>query len=664
MRRRLKSAAFPLHRHSLPQLVVDGVLVALAYFLAYRLRFGDLEGGVPERYQQLLEATVLPLVAGSLLVFTVFGMYQRQWRYVGQRDFLKIAQAVVVATLLLAGYIALVKPVSTGSGVGEVGVTAPAGVLVGFLLITLVLIGGVRFIFRAMHERTLAGFRTRKNARGVLIVGAGDGGRLVLREILRNPGLGLRPVGFVDDDPLKLRLRIDGVQVLGNTEALPRILDEAEPDEVTMAIPSAPGTVRARVVKACRDRGIPVRTLPTVFELLQNEGRYVRQVRDVQVEDVLGREPVRMELDRVGSYLTNEIVLVTGAGGSIGAELCRQISRVGPRRLICLDHAEDNLFAIQRELLEDRHVHPTALAAVLADCKEEERMREVFAEHRPTVVFHAAAYKHVGLMEANPVEAVRNNALATRVMARVSGEIGTRTFVLVSTDKAVTPATVMGASKALAEWAVEAADRRYPDTAFTAVRFGNVLGSSGSVVPIFQRQIAAGGPVTVTDPDMTRFFMTIPEAVQLVIRSGSLAQGGEVFVLDMGEPVSIMDLARDMIRFAQLEPGKDIAIEIIGPRPGEKLHEDLFNAYEHPEATPAAKILRARRPPVDPQWVEETFDQIGLLVLEGDATALAATVSSLATGREAVEVPEPSETLTVPPVAEPEVIDPPVQSGR
>ena len=225
----------------------------------------------------------------------------------------------------------------------------------------------------------------------------------------------------MDDDPLKRRLRIDGVQVLGATDALPRILDEAEPDEVTMAIPSASGTVRARVVRACRDRGIPVRTLPTVFELLQNEGRYVRQVRDVQVEDVLGREPVRMELDRVGSYLTNEIVLVTGAGGSIGAELCRQISRVGPRRLICLDHAEDNLFAIQRELLEDRHVHPTALAAVLADCKEEERMREVFAEHRPTVVFHAAAYKHVGLMEANPVEAVRNNAIATRVVARVAG---------------------------------------------------------------------------------------------------------------------------------------------------------------------------------------------------------------------------------------------------
>jgi FlaA1/EpsC-like NDP-sugar epimerase len=272
---------------------------------------------------------------------------------------------------------------------------------------------------------------------------------------------------------------------------------------------------------------------------------------------------------------------------------------------------------------------------VLADCKEEERMREVFAEFRPTVVFHAAAFKHVGLMEANPVEAVRNNALATRVMARVAGDIGVKVFVLVSTDKAVAPATVMGASKALAEWAVEAADRRYPDTAFTAVRFGNVLGSSGSVVPIFRRQIAAGGPVTVTDPEMTRFFMTIPEAVQLVIRSGSLAQGGEVFVLEMGDPVKIMDLARDMIRFSKLEPDKDIAIEIIGPRAGEKLHEELFNPYERPEPTPAAKILRADRAAIDPAWVQETFDEISLLVLEGDAAGLAAKVAELAAARAA-----------------------------
>jgi FlaA1/EpsC-like NDP-sugar epimerase len=271
-------------------------------------------------------------------------------------------------------------------------------------------------------------------------------------------------------------------------------------------------------------------------------------------------------------------------------------------------------------------------------------MREVFAEYRPTVVFHAAAYKHVGLMEANPVEAVHNNALATQVMARVAGDFGVNVFVLVSTDKAVNPATVMGASKALAEWAVEAADARYPDTAFTAVRFGNVLGSSGSVVPIFRRQIANGGPVTVTDPGMTRFFMTIPEAVQLVIRSASLALGGEVFVLEMGQPVAILDLARDMIRFSGLEPGRDIAIEIVGARPGEKLHEELFNPYERPEATPAAKILRAQRPPVDPEWVEQSFDDINYLVLQGDAATLAAKVHELGAVRAAEAASPPPET--------------------
>jgi FlaA1/EpsC-like NDP-sugar epimerase len=335
-----------------------------------------------------------------------------------------------------------------------------------------------------------------------------------------------------------------------------------------------------------------------------------------------------MEVERVGDYLGGRCVLVTGAGGSIGSELCRQIARVGPSRLVLLDHAEDNLFEIQRELEADRHV--LNAVGVLADCKEEERMREVFAEHRPAVVFHAAAYKHVAMMEANPVEAVRNNAIATRVMARVAGDAGVDTFVLVSTDKAVSPATVMGASKALAEWQVEAAQGRYPNTRFASVRFGNVLGSSGSVVPIFRRQIATGGPVTVTDAEMCRYFMTIPEAVQLVVEAGSLAQGGEVFVLEMGEPVRILDLAEQMIRLSGLEPGKDIVIELIGARPGEKLNEELFNPYENAVPTAASRILRADRPPLDPRWVEQTFDRIGLLVLEGDAAQLAEEVAELA----------------------------------
>ena len=646
MRRWLRPAAgLPFHRHSLPQVAVDAGLVALAYFLAFQLRF-DWE--VPEIYEDLFARTIGFVVVGSVFVFAVFGLYRHWMRYATQRDYLQIAEAAVVATLALLAYVAVVQPRLTFDGDRFVSVNIPSSVLVLYGLLMLVFIGGARFAVHALYERPLRGFRARRDARSVLIVGAGDGGRLLLREILRNPELGYRPVGFIDDDPRKQGARIDrGLSVLGTTEQLGQVLEDAEPDEVLIAIPSAPGTVRARVVTACRERGVAVRTMPTVFELLRTGGAVLRQVRPVEVEDILGREPVRMDLDRVGGYLTGRVVLVTGAGGSIGSELCRQIARVGPSKLVLLDHAEDNLFAIRRELVEDRHVLNTA--AVLADCKEGERMREVFKEHRPAIVFHAAAYKHVHLMEENPVEAVRNNALATRVMCQVAGESGVTAFVLVSTDKAVSPATVMGASKALAEWAVESADQQYPGTAFCAVRFGNVLGSSGSVVPIFRRQIAAGGPLTVTHRDMTRYFMTIPEAVQLVIRAGSLVQGGEVFVLEMGEPVKILDLARDMIRLSGLEPDRDIAVEVIGPRPGEKLHEELFNPYERPQPTPSQKILRAEHPPLDPAWVQETFDAVNWLVLDGDAAALAAKVGELAAIRQVPPALDPSTALGVDP---------------
>jgi len=526
-------------------------------------------------------------------------------------------------------------------------VNLPGSVIALFLLLALAFLIGARFLVHLVVEGRVRSFRTAKGARDVLIVGGGDGGRLVVRELIRNRQLRLRPVGFVDDDPRKQGMKDEhGLKVLGstNSEDLARILDEVEPEEVVIAIPSAPGTLRARVVAACRERGIPVRTTPTVFELLRDSAGHVnvtRQLREVRVEDILGREPVRMEIERVGAYLSGQVVMVTGAGGSIGAELCRQISRVAPRAVVLVDHAEDNLFEILRELEEDRHVR-TALG-VLADCREEERMREVLSQHRPSIVFHAAAYKHVTMMEVNPVEAIRNNALATRVVARIAAETQVGTFVLVSTDKAVKPATVMGASKALAEWAVEAAALRYPGTRYATVRFGNVLGSSGSVVPIFRRQIAAGGPVTVTDSRMKRYFMTIPEAVQLIIRAGSLSErSGEVFVLEMGEPVPILDLAKTMIRLSGLEPERDIAIEIVGARPGEKLHEDLFNPYERLQPTPAQKILRAGHEPLDPHWVEMIFGEINLLVLEGDAAALAQRVAKLAGSRVPAHAANPS----------------------
>jgi FlaA1/EpsC-like NDP-sugar epimerase len=686
MRRRIRSAALPLHRHSLPQLAVDGALVALAYYLAFQLRFNS---GPPEEYAELRETTIWWVLVGSLPVLVFARVYERRWRYAGQRDYEAVVRAVVAIVLLTVVAVEVLRPVHRYPHRSAVAIVLPNGVIVLFALLSLVFLVGVRAVSRSVYERRpLAAFRGgRKGERTILIAGAGEGGRLVAREIMRNRELGLAPVGFLDDDPRKRNLRIDGIRVRGNTEGdLPRILDDAEPDEVIIAIPSAPGSTRARIVRECRERGIPVRTLPTVFELLQTRGTLARQMREVRVEDVLGREAVQMELERVGAYLAGETVLVTGAGGSIGSELCRQIARVEPHKIVLLDHAENNLFSIQRELEDERHVPPSMLAAVLADCKQEERMREVFAEHRPTVVFHAAAYKHVGLMEANPVEAVHNNAIATRNVARIAGESGTARFVLVSTDKAVAPATVMGASKALAEFALEAATARFPATRFAAVRFGNVLGSSGSVVPIFRRQIERGGPVTVTDERMTRYFMTIPEAVQLIIRSGSLASGpppagepspagpaspvarrrprggAEVFVLDMGEPVRIVDLARAMIDLSGLDPDRDIEIEIVGARPGEKLHEELFNSYERPRPTESEKILLAEREPLAVEQVDAMFEEIVLLVLEGDAAGLAAKVSELSSGRPGPPVDKLD--ATAPPSGDPAGPAPGEQDGQ
>jgi FlaA1/EpsC-like NDP-sugar epimerase len=616
MRNRLTSS---VNLRRLGQMGVDAVLIAAAYYLAFVLRF---DAGVPERYADLFVGTVAFVVPVKLTLFAAFGLYSKLWRFVDQTDFESIVKAVVVSSFVLIGLLFLLSPTDADP---------PRGVIALDFLLTLALVIGARFLVRAVSERPLRQPLVQRADREVLIVGAGNGGQQVALEFRRNPELSSAVLGFIDDDPRKQGMLVSGYRVHGTTDDLPRVLDDTQPDEVVIAIPSAPGALRLKVVTACRERDIPVRTLPTVFELLSRGPNLLRQVREVQVEDILGREPVRMEIDRVGAYLRGRVVLVTGAGGSIGSELCRQIARVKPKRLVLVDHGENNLFEIRRQLEEDRHFG--AITAVLADCKDATRMAELFEEERPSVVFHAAAYKHVPLMEENPVEAVRNNAVATRIVAAAAGEAGAERFVLVSTDKAVSPATVMGASKALAEWAIEAAQNRYRGTRYAAVRFGNVLGSSGSVVPIFRRQIEAGGPVTVTDENMSRYFMTIPEAVQLIIRSGDLATGGEVFVLEMGDPVKIVDLARNMIRLSGKEPDVDIAIEVIGRRPGEKIHEELFEPAERPQPTPAEKILAAVRPRPDPEWVEQAFDRIVQLVYDGDASALASAVAELSAER-------------------------------
>jgi FlaA1/EpsC-like NDP-sugar epimerase len=608
----------PVYRNRVLQIAADAVLVALAYFLAFQLRFLDQPHGWPHRYEVLFAQSVGFVVAGKLIVFAALGLYQKWWRYVSGRDFVLILRAVAVASAILVVIFAVAKPFAH---------TLPRSVEVTDFVLTALLIAGARLAVRLIVERPTRGARLPKHE--VLVVGAGSGGQMVVRELQLNPNLGATAIGFIDDDARKRGMRMLGLKVLGSTAEIATILDETEPDEVVIAIPSAPGTLRGKVVAACRDREIRVRTLPTVFELLRGGVQLNKQLREVQVEDVLGREPIVVELDRVGAYLRDRIVLVTGAGGSIGSELCRQIARVGPLLLVMLDHAEDNLFEIDREMVEERHF--THVEAVLADCKEPHRMLEVMQRFKPDVVFHAAAYKHVPLMEANPLEAVRNNAIATRVTAETAAASKVDRFVLISTDKAVNPQTVMGASKAMAEWIVEAAGDKHPETRFASVRFGNVLASSGSVVPIFRSQIERGGPVTVTHPEMTRYFMTIPEAVQLVIRAGDIGTGkGEVFVLDMGEPVKILDLAHNMIRLAGYEPERDIAVEFTQPRPGEKLHEELFGAAEKDQPTAAKRINRAvRETPLDAEWVESTLNSLEHLVLAGDEANLAERVVEL-----------------------------------
>ena len=612
----MRRSLFHLRRYQLLQMAGDLVLVSLAFFLAFQLRFLDDNGTIPSRYMELFVASVGFVAVGKVLIFHMFGLYQKWWRFVGGRDISRIVRAATVSSLLLIVLFTVIQPFDD---------SLPRSVAVTDWLLTMMLVAGARLGTRLFKERPDKGERIARG-REVLVVGAGSGGQMVVRELRLNPNLGEMAIGFVDDNSDMRGMRIEGIRVLGTTAEIEEILDETEPDEVVIAIPSAPGTLRGKVVTACRARDIPVKTLPTVFELLSGGVQLSNQLREVQVEDVLGRDPVVVELEHVGAYLEDQVVLVTGAGGSIGSELCRQIALVNPKLLVMVDHAEDNLFQIEREMIAERHFN--RVEAVLADCKETERMFEIMQRFRPSVVFHAAAYKHVPLMEANPLEAIRNNAIATRITAETAAAAKVERFVLISTDKAVLPQTVMGASKALAEWAVTAAGESYPDTRYVSVRFGNVLGSSGSVVPIFRRQIEQGGPVTVTHPDMSRFFMTIPEAVQLVIRAADTGNTrGDVFVLDMGDPIRIVDLAENMIRLAGREPEKDIAIEFTGVRAGEKLHEVLFSPDEKSQPTASKRIMRAvRNEPIDTDWLDRTLRQLEGLVSSGDESNLAETL--------------------------------------
>ncbi len=603
-----------LSPHRLAQLFVDAAIVAASWWLAFHLRFDNV---IPLKYSQLLDRTILLVLAIKLIVFVAFGFYNRWWRYVSIRDMWAAARGVVVACLVADVTVYFVSPVH--------GFRLPRSIAVTDLLLTLAFVAGSRLLARTVVERP--GLTMVARGKEVLVVGAGDAGRLIVQEMQRSRMLNYTPIGFVDDDPRKRHTRIMGVRVLGTIDELARVLREHRPDEVLIAMPSVSGEVRRRIIEPAQQLRITVKTLPGLYELITGEVGLAGQIRPVSVADVLGREQVEVDFHEVAAYLEGHTVLVTGAGGSIGSELCRQIARVRPSRLILVDNAEGPLFEIERELVDERGF--TAALPKLVDVKDRKALRrEVFEKYRPTVVFHAAAYKHVAMLETHPLESVRNNVVGTRVLVELAAEFGVERFVFISTDKAVNPKTVMGQSKALCEWVVESfGHRRDVATRFVAVRFGNVLNSSGSVIPIFNKQIERGGPVTVTHPEMTRYFMTIPEAVSLVVQAGGIGGRGQVFVLDMGEPVKILDLARNMIRLSGKEPrlpddpetsARDVRIVFTGSRPGEKRHEELWSDDESVGATTHPKILRLSRPPVDPDWLATQLADLEHLADEGD----------------------------------------------
>ena len=620
----------PVNRHRVWQIAADAVLIAAAWLLAFQIRF-DSYGKIPPFFERLVSwRTVLLVVAIKLLVFTAFGFYNRWWRYVSTRDMWGALQGVTVASLAASLTVYYFPPADTAR--------LPRGIAILDWLILLALVAGSRLLARSIFERPGAASLVARG-KEVIVVGAGDAGQLVLREMLKSRALGYTPIGLVDDDPRKKNLRIHGIRVLGTTEDLPHILSDNRPDELLIAIPSAAGEVRQNVVESARDARVPVKTLPGLYELIAGDHNLAAQIRPVQVEDILGREPVEVDFEEVSAYLRDQTVLITGAGGSIGSELCRQAARAGASRLILVDQAESPLYEIERELVDDRGF--PASVPVIADVGNREKLRQVFDRYRPSVVFHAAAYKHVPMMEANPLESVRNNVLATKVVAEVAVEFEAERFVLISTDKALNAQAVYGQSKALCEWVVEAYGAREDiSTRFVAVRFGNVLDSSGSVIRIFKRQIAKGGPVTVTNPEMTRYFMTTPEAVSLVVQAGSIGGKGEIFVLDMGEPVKILDLAQSMIRLSGKEPDRDIPIEFIGVRAGEKLHEELWGENEVVGETAHPKIHRARRAPVDGVWLEEELRELERLVEAGETLEVVSRLSTMVRGPRRVGVPQ------------------------
>lgn len=562
-------------------IIIDALIFVIAIVAAYLLRF---DFSFNSLYVQQIKLVIFWIVPLKLAVFLFFGIYRGMWRYTGIRDFWLLVKACFLSTLLI---LAIILYVSRFEGYSR-------AVFVADGILTFLFTGGLRAAIRfyLVSYAKLPAIQkhlAKINLKKVLIIGAGTTGEKLLRELLENYRQNYKVMGFIDDDPNKQARSIHGVPILGGVDSITDMVVKSEVSEIFLAIPSADGDQIRHIIEACMDSNVSYKILPGIGELINGQVS-VNVLRDISYEDILGRSPVQLNIGGIRNYLDDKTILITGCGGSIGSELCRQVIRYQPHCLILLDASEVNLFTINMELQNEKYYRKCE--AVLGHVQDKKLMEGVFKKFKPQVVFHAAAYKHVPMLEKNPWEAVFNNIIGSHVAMEMSVKYNAERFVLVSTDKAVRPTNVMGASKRIAELITQYS--RNDGTRMMAVRFGNVVGSSGSVVPIFQRQIALGGPVTVTHPEITRYFMTIPEASQMILQAGAMGEGGEVFILRMGKPVKIADMARDLIRLSRKIPDVDIKIIYTGLREGEKLHEELIAEGEDILPTGHEKIMVLR----------------------------------------------------------------------
>ncbi len=579
--------------------LIDIAIIWFSIVTSYLFRFYD---AIPPEYIiQMFQFGLISTVAtGGSLIY--FGLYRRMWQYASIGEIVSVLKAILVGAVLSYGIAFILLPARV-----------PFGVEVRAMETILVLVGGVRFLWRIFRNGRINYKETQTHT---LIVGAGDCGTLIAREMMGPSFADTKLVGFIDDSVNKYHMSILGIPVLGNRYTIPSIVKEREIHEIIIAMPSVSRTEISEIINLAKKTGAKLKIIPAFNDLIAGKIS-VKKLRDVSVEDLLGREPIVADLNSILGYVHNKTVLVTGAGGSIGSELCRQIAPFAPANLLLLGHGENSIYTIEMEL---RKKFPGLnIVTVIADVQDRTRMMDVFRCHNPQVVFHAAAHKHVPLMERNPSEAIKNNVFGTRNVADCADRFGAERFVMISSDKAVNPTSVMGATKRIAEMYVQSLNTS-SETKFSVVRFGNVLGSRGSVIPAFKEQIAAGGPVTVTHPEMVRYFMTIPEAVQLVIQSGSFAIGGEVFILDMGEPVKILTLAEDLITLSGYEPYKDIDITFSGIRPGEKLYEELLTDEENLSSTQNDRIFIGRPNVISQNQLELEFKRLERVLAEDGAT--------------------------------------------